>query len=88
MAAGGSKSDTSKARARASATTTPSKRLVSSLSAEQLERLLADASSGLSADATAEQAGVGYSRVLAQLRELEASGKSGRQGADAQPCGG
>lgn len=67
-------------RRRASAKTTPRKRLGSSLSAEQLERLLADTSSGLSAGAIAEQAGVGYSRLLAQLRELEGSGKVRRTG--------
>jgi hypothetical protein len=67
--------EASTARRRASATTTPRKR-VSSLSAEQLEQLLAGAGSGLSAGAIAEQAGVGYSRVLARLRELEASGES------------
>jgi hypothetical protein len=76
----GSNSDASKPRRRASATPTPRKRVVSSLSAEQLERLLADAGSGLSAGAIAEQAGVGYSRVLAQLRECEASGKVRRTG--------
>jgi hypothetical protein len=75
-----SKSDASKPRRRASATTTPRKGFVSSLSAEQLERLLAGAGSGLSAGAIAEQAGVGYSRVLAQLRECEASGKVQRTG--------
>jgi sugar-specific transcriptional regulator TrmB len=50
------------------------------LSAEQLEQLLAGARSGLSAGAIAEQAGVGYSRVLARLRELEASGRVRRTG--------
>jgi DNA-binding IclR family transcriptional regulator len=50
------------------------------LTAEQLERLLADVSSGLSASAIAERAGVGNSRVLALLRELEASGKVRRTG--------
>jgi transposase len=42
--------------------------------------LLADVSSGLSASAIAERAGVGNSRVLALLRELEASGKVRRTG--------
>jgi DNA-binding IclR family transcriptional regulator len=45
------------------------------LTAEQLERLLADVTPGLSAGAIAQQAGVASSRVLALLRELEASGK-------------
>jgi DNA-binding IclR family transcriptional regulator len=50
------------------------------VSAEQLEQLLADTRSGLSAGAIAEQAGVGYSRVLAQLRKLEAAGNVRRTG--------
>jgi hypothetical protein len=75
----GSKSDASTARRRASATTSPRKR-VSSLSAEQLEQLLAGGRSGLSAGAIAEQVGVGYSPVLARLRELEASGRVRRTG--------
>ena len=57
-----------------------SRRRGASLSAEQLEQLLADVGSGLSAGAIAEQAGVGYSRVLAQLRELELAGKVRRTG--------
>jgi hypothetical protein len=80
VTAAGSRSDASEPRRRASAKKAPRKRSVSSLSAEQLERLLADTSSGLSAGAIAEQAGVGYSRLLAQLRELEASGKVRRTG--------
>jgi hypothetical protein len=47
---------------------------------DQLERWLADVTSGLSAGAIAERAGVGYSRVLALLREVEASGKVRRTG--------
>jgi hypothetical protein len=54
---------------------------VSSLSAGQLERLLGDATSGLTAGALAERAGVGYSGVLAQLRSLEAAGTVRRTGA-------
>jgi len=80
MAASGSWSRTSEPRRRASATTTPRSRAGSSGCGEQLERLLADARSGLSAGAIAEQAGVGYSRVLSQLRELEAGGKVRRTG--------
>jgi hypothetical protein len=80
MRAASSRSDGSEPRRRASAKTTPRKRFESSLSAEQLEQLLADTSSGLSAGAIAEQAGVGYSRLLTQLRELEASGKVRRTG--------
>jgi len=54
--------------------------VVSSLSAEELERLLADAGSGLSAGAIAEQTGVSYSRVLGQLRAGEAAGQVRRTG--------
>jgi hypothetical protein len=81
MTVAGSRSVASEPRRRASAKTTARRRPASSLSAEQLERLLGDTSSGLSAGAIAEQAGVGYSRLLAQLRELEASGKVRRTGA-------
>jgi hypothetical protein len=73
-------SEAPKARRRAAAEATPKKRSVASLTAEQLERLLADVTSGLSAGAIAERAGVGYSRVLALLRELEASAKVRRTG--------
>lgn len=79
-AAAGSKSEAPKPRRRSSAAPTSRTRPVSSLSAEQLERLLADARSGLSAGAIAEQADVGYSRVLARLRDLEAAGKVRRTG--------
>jgi transposase len=41
---------------------------------------LADAGSGLSAGAIAQRAGVGYSRVLGQLRALEATGTVRRTG--------
>jgi hypothetical protein len=50
------------------------------LSAEQLQRLLADAASGLSAGAIAQKAGAGYNRVLAQLRQLEFAGTVRRTG--------
>jgi hypothetical protein len=56
------------------------KRSLLSGSAEQVERLLTEATSGLSAGAIAERAGAGYSRVLAQLRAMEASGKVRRTG--------
>ena len=71
----GASSEAPSPRRRAAAKATPKKRSGASLTAEQLERSLADVSSGLSAGAIAERAGVGYSRVLALLRELEASGK-------------
>jgi hypothetical protein len=48
---------------------------------EMLERLLADASAGLSANALAKQAGAGYARTLKLLHELEAAGEVRRSGA-------
>ena len=50
------------------------------MSAEQLEQLLAGATSGLSASTIAAQTGVGHSRVLGQLRALETSGQVRRTG--------
>ncbi len=47
---------------------------------ETLERLLADTSAGLSANAIAEQAGAGYNPTLRLLRELEAAGQVRRSG--------
>jgi hypothetical protein len=79
-AATGSRSGAAKPRRRASVPRTPRKPAVSSLSADQLERLLADAGSGLSAGTIAEQTGVSYSRVLAQLRTGEAAGQLRRTG--------
>ena len=48
--------------------------------AETLERLLADTSTGLSANAIARRAGAAYSRTLKLLRELEAAGQVRRSG--------
>ena len=48
--------------------------------AETLERLLVDTSAGLSANATAEQAGASYDRTLQLLLELEAAGQVRRSG--------
>jgi hypothetical protein len=48
---------------------------------ETLERLLADTSSGLSANAIAKQTGAGYARTLKLLHELEAAGQVRRSGA-------
>ena len=76
----GSRSEAAKPRRRASVTRTPKKPATSSLSTDQLERLLADARSGLSAGTIAEQTGSSYSRVLAQLRTGEAAGKVRRTG--------
>jgi sugar-specific transcriptional regulator TrmB len=50
------------------------------LSDAQVLGLLVDAGPGLSAGAVAEQAGVGYSRVLGQLRALETRGEVRRVG--------
>ena len=47
---------------------------------ETLERLLADTSAGLSANAIAEQAGAGYNPTLKLLRKLEAAGQVRRSG--------
>jgi hypothetical protein len=49
--------------------------------AESVARLLEDAPAGLSASAVALQAGVGYSRTLKLLHELEAAGQVRRSGA-------
>jgi hypothetical protein len=73
-------SEVAKRPRRVPATATPRKGVVSSLSGDGLDRLLADAESGVSAGALAEQAGVGYSRVLAGLRDLEAAGRVRRTG--------
>lgn len=48
--------------------------------AESLERLLADRSAGLSANAIAKEAGAGYGRTLRLLHELEAAGRVRRSG--------
>jgi hypothetical protein len=79
-ASNGASSEAPRPRRRTVAKATPTKRSGASLTAEQLERSLADVTSGLSAGAIAERAGVGYSRVLVLLRELEASGKVRRTG--------
>ena len=47
---------------------------------ETLERLLADTSAGLSANAIAEQAGAGYNPTLELLRKLEEAGQVRRSG--------
>lgn len=51
-----------------------------SVQAESLERLLADAPAGLSANAVAQRAGAGYSRTLRLLHELEAAARVRRSG--------
>jgi DNA-binding IclR family transcriptional regulator len=48
--------------------------------AEALERLLADTSAGLSANAIAKRAGAGYARTLKLLHQLEAAGHVRRLG--------
>jgi hypothetical protein len=79
-AANSPSSKSAKPRRRAAAKGTPKKRSVASLTPEQLESLLAEFTSGVSGVAIAERTGVGYSRVLALLRELETSGKVRRTG--------
>jgi hypothetical protein len=68
------KAETTEPRRRAAARSIRGRRSGSSLSADRLRGLLADARSGLSAGAIAQQAGASYNRVLAQLRELESAG--------------
>jgi hypothetical protein len=65
-------------RKRAATVTRP--RRGGGIRAETLERLLADTFAGLSANAIAEQAGVGYNRTLKLLRDLEAAGQVRRSG--------
>jgi hypothetical protein len=79
-AAAAPKSASSTTRRQKSAKSPPTNRVVSSLSAERLERLLSDSQSGLSAAAIAEQASAPDRQVLALLRALEASGKVRRTG--------
>ena len=50
------------------------------LGQEELERILGDAKSGLSASTIADQAGAGYQPTLTLLRELEAKGAVRREG--------
>jgi hypothetical protein len=72
--------ETIEPRRRAAGAAIPGRRSGSSPSPDGLQRLLADARSGLSAGAIAQQAGASYSRVLAQLRELESAGTVRRTG--------
>jgi len=65
---------------RLTATATRPRRGGAAVRAETLERLLADTSSGLSANAIAEQTGAGYSPTLKLLRDLEAAGQVRRSG--------
>ena len=74
------KAETTEPRRRAAARSIRGRRSGSSLSADRLRGLLADARSGLSAGAIAQQAGASYNRVLAQLRELESAGTVRRTG--------
>ena len=66
-------------RKRAARVTRP-RRGGGAVGAETLERLLADTSAGLSANAIAQQVGAGYNRTLKLLRELEAAGQVRRSG--------
>jgi hypothetical protein len=76
---------TAKRSARTGARTVTRPRRGVGVRAETLERLLANASAGLSANAIAEQAGAGYSRTLRLLRELEIAGQVRRSGSRRSP---
>ena len=65
---------------KAAAKGTRSRRAGVAVGTETLERLLADTSAGLSANAIAERAGAGYNPTLKLLRELEATGQVRRSG--------
>ena len=70
----------SKRSTRKAATKGTRRRAGVAVGAETLERLLADTSAGLSANAIAERAGAGYDPTLKLLRELEAAGQVRRSG--------
>jgi DNA-binding IclR family transcriptional regulator len=53
---------------------------VGAVGAETLERLLAETSARLSANAIAKRAGAGHARTLKLLHELEAAGQVRRSG--------
>jgi hypothetical protein len=65
---------------KAAAKGTRSRRAGVAVRTETLERLLADTSAGLSANAIAERAGAGYNPTLKLLRKLEAAGQVRRSG--------
>jgi hypothetical protein len=78
---GGSAVTPQRSTRRRAATVSRSPRGGGAVRAETLERLLADTSAGLSANAIAKQAGAGYARTLKLLHELEAAGQVRRSGA-------
>jgi hypothetical protein len=55
-------------------------RATTTLAVEELERMLANATAGLSASEIAQESEAGYNRVLTLLRKLEASGHVRRTG--------
>jgi hypothetical protein len=65
---------------KAAANGTRKRRAGGAVGTETLERLLADTSAGLSANAIAEQAGAGYNPTLKLLRKLEEAGQVRRSG--------
>ena len=65
---------------KAAANRTRKRRAGVTVQSETLERLLADTSAGLSANAIAEQAGAGYNPTLKLLRKLEEAGQVRRSG--------
>jgi len=76
----GSARTAKRATRRLAATPTRARRGGALVRAETLERLLADTSAGLSANAIAEQTGAGYNPTLKLLRDLEAAGQVRRSG--------
>jgi hypothetical protein len=69
-----------RAQVRAAARSPRTVRPGAPLTAERLERLLADQAAGLSARTIAAQAGADYKATLALMRQLEASGQMLREG--------
>jgi hypothetical protein len=65
---------------KAAAKRTRRQRAGMAVGAETLERVLANTSSGLSANVIAEEAGAGYTAILKLLHELEAAGEVRRSG--------
>ena len=76
----GSTTTQKRSRRKAASKGTRSRRAGVAVGTETLERLLADTSAGLSANAIAEQAGGGYNPTLKLLRKLEEAGQVRRSG--------
>ena len=76
----GSTTTPNRSTRKAAANGTRPRRAGGAVGTETLERLLADTSAGLSANAIAEQAGAGYNPTLKLLRKLEEAGQVRRSG--------